>query len=261
MYIQLDDLKMHYSDNQATNKPILVFVHGLGENLDSWHNQIDYFSTKYRVVAMDLRGHNLSDDGSKPITIKQFANDVIALMDALKIQQAHIIGLSMGGIIAQQLAIDYQSRLLTVSLCDTACYVNDEAKGKFDDGRAEMIKSVSMDDMANFIVTACLPEKYDQKIYDEAFGIFRLNRQEPYLAATFATCSIDFRTDLAKITIPTLIFTGELDRATPVEAAEVIHQLIPQSELHIIPGAGHLSKLEKPREFNQLIEDFLNKHI
>jgi pimeloyl-ACP methyl ester carboxylesterase len=259
MYIQLDDLKMFYYDNHATHKPVMVFIHGLGENLNSWHNQIDYFKTDYRVIAMDLRGHNRTDDGTKAITIKQFAADVIALLDVLQIQQAHIVGLSMGGIIAQQLAIDYPERILTLSLCDTACYATDEAKAKLD-GRIEMIKSISMDEMANFIVTACLPAKYDQKIYDEAFAIFRVNRQAPYLAATVATFSIDFRNDLPKITLPTLVFTGELDKATPVEAAECIHKLIPHSEMHVIPGVGHLSKLEKPGEFNQLIEDFLSRN-
>lgn len=259
MYIQLDDLKMYYSDNQQIDKPVLVFIHGLGENLDSWHNQTAYFNEDYRVIAMDLRGHGRSDDGIKEITIAQFANDVIALLDSLKIAKCHIAGLSMGGIIAQELAINFQSRLLTLALCNTASFATDEAKGKLDD-RIEMIKTVSMDEMADFIVTACLPQNYDQKIYDEAFAIFRQNRQKPYTAATIATFSIDFRSDLDKITIPTLVFTGEFDKATPVAASESIHKAIPQSELHIIKGVGHLSKLEKPAEFNQLIGQFLVKH-
>lgn len=259
MNIQLDDLNLYYYDNQLADKPVVIFIHGLGENLDSWVNQIEHFKSDYRVVAMDLRGHGRSSDGSKPITIAQLAADVIALMDKLNIKQAHIVGLSMGGIIAQELAINYQSRLLTLSLCNTASFATDEAKAKLA-GRIDMINAVTMDDMANFIVTACLPEKYDQKIYDQAFAIFRQNRREPYLAATIATFSIDYRQDLAKINIPVLVFTGEFDKATPVEASEFIHQAISQSELHIIKGVGHLSKLEKPAEFNQLIEQFIIKN-
>lgn len=259
MEIQLNDFKMYYVDNQRQNKPVLIFIHGLGENLDSWTNQLAYFDADYRVIAMDLRGHHRSEDGVKPITIKQFAADIIELCDKLHIDKANFVGLSMGGIICQQLAIDYQDRMLSVSLCNTASYASDEAKSKLV-GRLEKIKSISMDEMADFIVTACLPEQYDQKIYDQAFAIFRLNRKEPYMAATIATFSIDYRKDLSKITIPTLIFTGEFDKATPPEASQFIHSMIPQSELHIIAGVGHLSKLEKPVEFNQLIADFIQKY-
>ncbi len=256
MEIQLNDFKMYYVDNQRQNKPVLIFIHGLGENLDSWTNQLSYFDADYRVIAMDLRGHHRSEDGVKTITIKQFASDVIELCDKLNIDKANFVGLSMGGIICQELAINYQNRMISVSLCNTASYASDEAKAKLD-GRLSMIKSVSMDEMADFIVTACLPEKFDQKIYDQAFAIFRLNRKEPYMASTITTFSIDYRNDLSKITIPTLIFTGEFDKATPPEASEFIHSMIPQSKLHIISGVGHLSKLEKPAEFNQLIFDFI----
>lgn len=259
MEIQLNDFKMYYVDNQKQNKPVLVFIHGLGENLDSWTNQLAYFDADYRVIAMDLRGHHRSDDGIKPITIKQFAADVIELCDKLDIQKANFVGLSMGGIICQELAINYPGRMISVALCNTASYASEEAKAKLD-GRLAMIKSVTMDEMADFIVTACLPAKFDQKIYDQAFAIFRLNRKEPYMAATIATFSIDYRDDLSKITIPTLIFTGEFDKATPPEASEFIHNMIKHSTLHIISGVGHLSKLEKPAEFNQLIFNFIQKH-
>lgn len=259
MEIQLDDFNMYYVDNQRKDKPVLIFIHGLGENLDSWTNQLTYFDNDYRVIAMDLRGHYRSEDGTKPITIKQFADDVILLCDKLAITQAHFVGLSMGGIICQQLAIDYQDRMFSVSLCNTASYATDEAKAKLD-SRLAMIEAVSMDEMADFIVTACLPPVYDQRIYDQAFAVFRLNRKTPYMAATRATFSIDYRNDLCKITIPTLVFTGEFDKATPVEASEFIHAQIPHSEMHVISGVGHLSKLEKPAEFNQLIANFLAKH-
>ncbi len=260
MYINLDDFEMYYIDNQKTDKPVLIFIHGLGENLDSWQNQIEYFGDNYRVIAMDLRGHNRSTDGTKPITIKQFAEDIIALCDKLGITKAHFVGLSMGGIVCQQLAIDHQERMLTVSLCNTASYATDEAKAKLAD-RISMIKAVTMDEMADFIVTACLPPDYQQKIYDSAYSIFRLNRKEPYMAATIATFSIDFRNQLNSITIPTLVLTGEFDKATPPEATKFIHQNISNSEMHIIPGVGHLSKLENPTEFNRLINNFLSKHI
>ncbi len=100
-----------------------------------------------------------------------------------------------------------------------------------------------MDFVANFIVQACLPQNYDQQVYDMAFNIFRKNRKNPYIQATRATFAIDFRNDLPKVTVPTLILTGEFDKTTPVSSSQIIHSLIPNSEMHVIEGVGHLSKL------------------
>lgn len=256
MYIQLDELNMYYHDNQKTNLTPIVFIHGLGENLDSWKDQLDTFDSKYRIIAMDLRGHNRSDDGNKPISIQQFAEDIIALCDKLAIKQAHFVGLSMGGIIAQYLAINHAKYMLSASLCNTASYVTEEAKHKLPE-RLAMIETILMDEMADFIARACLPEPTNPEIYQTAFNIFRLNRKKPYSDATKATFSIDYRNQLKSITIPTLIFTGECDKATPPSASEFIHSQIPHSILKIIPKVGHLSKLENPTMFNQLILDFI----
>src|SRR5690606_12220402 len=107
----------------------------------------------------------------------------------------------------------------------------------------------------------CLPDQYSQKVYDTAFNIFRLNRKEPYIAAMVATFSFDFRARLNKISVPVLIFTGSEDKATPPSASQLIHRLIPHSELHIIDGVGHLSKLENPAAFNKLIANLLACNI
>jgi pimeloyl-ACP methyl ester carboxylesterase len=111
------------------------------------------------------------------------------------------------------------------------------------------------------ITRRCLPDQYNQRVYDLAFNIFRLNRKEPYIAAMIATFTFDFRTKLNKILVPVLIFTGSEDKATPPTASKLIHNLIPHSELHIIQGVGHLSKLENPIAFNQLITNFLACNI
>ncbi len=232
-------------------------IHGLGENADSWKNQLDFFADKpYRTIAMDLRGHNRTDDGNKPISIMQFAQDIANMCQVLQIEQAHIVGLSMGGIIAQQLGITFPDIVLSLSLCNTACYASEEAKQKLAD-RVSLINNNIMDFMADFIVTACLPAEYEQKVYDTAFNIFRKNRKPSYIEATKATFSIDFRAELPNIKSPTMICTGEFDKATPVSASELINSLIPNSSMIIIPGVGHLSKLEDPKVFNCIIFTFI----
>lgn len=259
MYIQLEDLNMYYYDNKRSNCPALIFIHGLGENLDSWQAQIDFFQDNYRVIAMDLRGHCRSGDGDKEISISCFANDIISLCDKLALTKVHLIGLSMGGIIAQQLAVMYPERLLSLSLCNTASYVSEESAGKLDE-RMLMIEQASMNDIANFIVSACLSGGYPPELYTKAFNIFRQNRKKPYLAATRATFSIDYRPYLPKITTPSLILTGELDKVTPPKASQFMHEQIKNSELCILPNTGHLSKMEQPELFNQAVHGFILRH-
>jgi 3-oxoadipate enol-lactonase len=260
MYIKINDLNMYYYDSGQSDKQALVFIHGLGENLDSWKSQLDCFSSGYRVIAMDLRGHHRTNDGDKAITIDQFAQDVITLLDTLAIEKAHFIGLSMGGLICQQLAVDYASRIYTLVLCNSACYYSKAARENLS-AYSDMVRAVTMDEMAMLITRRCLPDQYNQRVYDLAFNIFRLNRKEPYIAAMIATFTFDFRTKLNKILVPVLIFTGSEDKATPPTASKLIHNLIPHSELHIIQGVGHLSKLENPIAFNQLITNFLACNI
>lgn len=106
-----------------------------------------------------------------------------------------------------------------------------------------MISNHDMDYIANFIVRACLPENYDKQVYDMAYNIFRKNRKNPYTQATKTLITLDFRNDLPKVTVPTLIFTGEFDKSAPVSFSKLIQSLIPNSEMKVIEGVGHLSKL------------------
>ena len=255
--VQLGDLTMNYMD-QGSGQPI-VFIHGLGESALSWRNQLEHFSKTHRVIAMDLRGHGSSRGGEESISMKQFADDCVALIDALGISRAHFVGLSMGGLVLQEMAKSAQQRMLSLSLCNTAAFVGDGAAGKLPE-RLAKIDETSMDDMADFIVRTCMPYAYDQSVYDAAFAIFRANRKQPYKAATVATFSVDFRGTLENITVPTHVLTGEFDQSTPVSAAKYIHEHISGSELSILSGVGHLSKLENPQLFNSSVGAFIAKH-
>ena len=188
----------------------------------------------------------------------QFAADVLTLLDKLGITKAHFVGLSMGGLIGQELTKTAQARMLSLALCNTAAFVGDGAAGKLPE-RLAMIDAISMDEMADFIVRACMPYDFAQSVYDEAYAIFRQNRKEPYKLATTATFSVDFRDCLAAVQVPTLVMVGERDQSTPVTAAQFIHNSINDSQLEILSAVGHLSKLENPALFNQTLANFLKQ--
>jgi pimeloyl-ACP methyl ester carboxylesterase len=254
----INDIKLCYYDNLNLNHPPIIFIHGLGENLHSWKHQIQFFNLNYRVVAMDLRGHGATTDGNKKISIEQFVEDLIAFLDYLNISQAHFVGLSLGGMICQQLTHLHQSRILSLVLANTSAFPTD--MGNFPlSVRLEFVKNTPIDVLANFITKNCLPKNnYSPNLYAEILTMFSDNRSIPYLAATAVAFSFDFRDKIDNIKVRTLIIVGEYDVVTPVWAAQFLQQHITNSTLVVISNAGHLTKLEQPQQFNQTVNNFLN---
>ncbi len=255
-YVKLDDINIFYYDNQNFAKPVIIFLHGLGESLESWQYQLDHFNLDYRVIALDLRGHGKTGDGSKNITMRQFAHDILELLNILKIEKAHFVGLSMGGMICQELTKLSQERMLSIVLSNTASY---NAHPNLSD-QIKWVKSVDLNTIAKLSADICLPKIYNQELYKNVVELFSHNRKPAYVEASIATMSIDFRNILANIKVPTLIITGELDLLTPIAMAKFIQDNISNSELFIIPGAGHLSNLEQPHVFNLGVTNFIAKH-
>lgn len=258
MFAKINGIKLYF--DMLGNGQALFFIHGLGENADSWFFQKEFFKESFKVITMDLRGHHRTENGDKVISIELFAEDIIALMDYLKIEKAHFVGISMGGLILQELTKKYQYRISTLSICDSAAFVTEENSNKLE-GRKKMIQEKNMDEMSEFIVKTCLAVPYKQEVYDMAFNIFRLNRKIPYTQSTIATFSVDYRNDLKNILIPTLLLVGKQDITTPISANRYMQSEIKNSELVIIPDAGHLTKIEQPELFNREIKKFIDKHI
>lgn len=255
--IALNGITMNYYDNKNIGQPALVFIHGLGENLESWMYQLQKYNTQYHVVAMDLRGHGQTNGGDSDISLIQFTYDVLALLDTLNIGKAHFIGLSMGGMICQELTRAHQDRMLSMILCNTAAFPTDAGNIPLDT-RLDMVKNTPMELMANFVTKSCLPKNYATELYNQTLEMFKQNRYVPYLAATAVAFTADFRDILDQIHVPTLIIVGEFDVVTPVWAAKYLNEHIKGSHLVVIPGSGHLTKLENPILFNHAVSEFLD---
>ena len=257
--VAINDMKMNYYTNDNQGKPALVFIHGLGENLDSWSYQFKAFNQEYYVIAMDLRGHGLSSDGTAELSMDQFAGDVLALLNYLDVGCAHFIGLSMGGMVCQELTIHHQQRMLSLVLCNTAAFPADNGSYPLSD-RLSMIEQTPMEIMADYATQACLSNPFTASLYNQTLDMFKQNRTIPYMAATAVAYTVDYRSILPKIKLPTLIIAGEYDIVTPVWTAEYLHEHIPGSELVVIPQVGHLTKLENPVMFNQVLLHFLQNY-
>ncbi|MCP4119211.1 MAG: alpha/beta hydrolase [Desulfobacteraceae bacterium] len=237
--------------------PAMVFIHGLGENADSWKYQVACFKAGFRTVTMDLRGHHRSGDGDEFITMELFAADIIALMDLLSIDRAHFVGLSMGGLICQELTINQQHRMKTMTLSDAAGFYPESMSGAGLEERLERIRTLPMEEVGRLVGQAATRPGIDKEILEEIIGMFQLNRKIPYLQASRSTLTADYRKHHPAMDIPTLIMVGALDLVTPIEFSRFLNRAIQNSRMTIIPNAGHMSKIENHRDYNKRLAEFL----
>lgn len=266
MRAQLNNGNIHYVE---TGKPLgfpVVFIHGFPFSHAMWRTQMDAAGAEgYRVVGYDLRGHGQSDVGDGQYTIESHVDDLIALLDHLKIAKIVIVGLSMGGYITLRALERSPERFSAAVLCDTRSEADsDEGKIK----RAGGIKNVKKngsESFANDFVKAVFAKESLEKIPTVVESIRGIISHMPPLSIAGTLLALAARTDttssLASIVIPTLILVGEHDITTPPSASRAMHDNIRGSELHMVPGAAHMSNLENPAFFNQKLLGFLRRAV
>ncbi|UCH23353.1 MAG: alpha/beta fold hydrolase [Deltaproteobacteria bacterium] len=240
----------------------LVLIMGLRRNIEWWCHQLPMLSKHFKVIAFDNRGAGRSDKPVMEYSIRLFADDTAGLMEELNIQSANILGISMGGYIAQELAINYPDKVRSLILGCTSC------GGK----RAVLM---SEERMQKFTTTAGLqPEEILRKNMDIYFSDSYVN-QYPEKIEEFVQISIrhyqpldaferqfdaclrhDAGDRLKQITAPTLIMTGNDDPLVPPENSNILHALIPGSKLSIFSGGRHCFFMETAERFNREVIDF-----
>lgn len=253
-------LTVSYNDAGPDGAPTIILIHGFPLNKSMWNRQMEKLEADYRVIAYDVRGHGKSDSGDDDFSIELFGQDLILLMDALKIEKAMLCGLSMGGYIALNAIENYPERFTALVLSDTNCAADTpESKEK----RMKAIESIRKNGVEKYaddsLKKLFAPESFttNSKEVDKAREmISTTSKQSLYntlhaLAKRKETCS-----KLPVIKVPVLILVGKEDIITPPEAAHSMHEKIKDSYLHIINHAGHLSNLEKPGEFNEQLKTF-----
>jgi pimeloyl-ACP methyl ester carboxylesterase len=244
--------------------PLVVFLHGIGGNRTNWHGQLERFSDKFCAVTWDARGYGASDDPPQTLKFSDFADDLARLLDHLKAEHAHLVGLSMGGMIIQDFYGHYPERVATLALVDTSpgfATASEEAKRDFLARRLEPLeKGLTPADIAPGLVEVLVAKSAAAAVRAQLHASLSALRKEPYKQALHATVTTDFRPILPKITVPTLVIVGEEDIVTPPSASEFLAKNIPGASLVQIPGAGHLTNIEKPEAFNAALASFLDGH-
>src|SRR5262245_57605533 len=261
MNITVNGINVHYALEGPASGPVITMSNSLASNLSMWEAQMPVLTSRYRVLRYDTRGHGGTDATAGPYSLDELSEDVRALLQALGITRTHFIGLSMGGMIGQIMALKYPELLQSVVLCDTMSRVPTEAKPMWDE-RVHTAETRGMEPLVEPTVARWFTEPFRQKgapVIDQVRSMIRTTPPQGYAGCCQSIAALNLTDQLKRISLPTLIIVGEDDPGTPVAASRVIHEQIQGSELVILKSAAHLSNLEQPEAFNQALTAFLQK--
>ena len=213
----------------------------------------------WRVLRYDSRGHGGSEGPPGAYSFEQLAEDVRALMDLVGIERAHFVGLSMGGMVGQALALDHPERVRSLVLCDTRGHTPESRKKP----RAERIALAEREGVGPMVERALQGwfsdgfRKAHLEIMDDVRKMIRTTSKEGIIGCSHALNGHNFSPRLPEIRCSTLIVVGEDDPSTPVSEAQEMHGRIAGSKLVVLPRARHLSNMECAEAFNSALTAFL----
>jgi 3-oxoadipate enol-lactonase len=249
--------------SSTSGKAPLVLLHAYPLDSRMWRHQVEYFSPRRQVLALDLRGYGGSQDyGSDPFTIAHYAADVLETLDAAGIEKAVFAGCSMGGYTIFELWRRAPQRFSAMILADTRAEADDEAGREKRRQQINIIQQRGTSFLPGFVEDNQLsPHTRDD--HRELVAEVRSWAEQAAPGALTRTIQMladrpDNTATLPTITVPTLVLVGEDDKVTPVSMARTIAGGIPGAKMQTIARAGHLSPLENPKEFNHAVEAFLS---
>jgi len=249
-----------YYEEAGRGHPLL-FVSGLGGVGRYWQPQIAAFSARYRAICYDQRGTGQSDRLQRKFSIDQMAAEAVGLMDALKIERAHIVGLSTGGAIGQTMAIEHPQRVARLAMCSTWTHCDPWFRRMFE-ARKRMYLEAGTDLHQMFHPLWLYPPDYvnehDAELDEERNkSVAGAPPVEVSAGRIDALLAFDRRATLARIQAPTLIVTSANDYITPSYYSEALARAIPGAKLAKLDGGGHSVSRTRPEEFNRIVREFL----
>jgi 3-oxoadipate enol-lactonase len=256
--VNVNGVDIAYRFDGPENGRVLLVANSLMANGSMWDWNVPAFADRYRVLRYDKRGHGKSSVVPGPYSISQLADDAAGLLDALSIDKAHFMGLSIGGMIGQQLGARYPEKIYSLSLCNTASEMPPRSlwEDRFQTARTKGLAGL-VDGTIQRWFTAPFIERAPQDIEKVRQMILGTN-VDGYIGCGSAVRDMAQSTMLLKIKTPTLVLSGRHDPACTVDQGIVLNRLIDGSQMVIIEDAAHLSNIEQPARFNKAVRDFVD---
>jgi len=235
----------------------ILFLHGVGSDKSVWAPQLAHFGRSRRALALDYPGYGESDPGPPAATHDDFTSAILAAMDALAIDRAHVCGLSLGGVIAIAMHHSAPDRTRSLILADTFA-AHPDGQGIY--GRSVAAsRSGTMRELAEARVDVLLAPGTDQQVRDAVVETMARIDPEAYRTGAAAVWLADQRDRVAGIAVPTLVLVGDEDIITPPALSHELADAIPDAALEVIAEAGHLANIEQPALFDAAVESFIER--
>ena len=258
-----DGTPIAYEVVGPADAPAILMIQGLGADRRGWMLQQAFFARTHRVVTFDNRGVGASGKPAGPYDLEVMAGDAVAVLDAAGIDRAHVMGASMGGVIAQILAVRHASRVRSLVLACTACHHHDWRRELLAEW-ARVARDKGMRAVTGRALRWLVGPRWRRRLSFPAqlFGSTLMN-VPPHAFASQVQAILDMsdevRWELASVAVPTLVIVGTQDILTPLGDSEEIAERIPGAELHVIHGAAHAVMVEAPAAFNRAVSTFLRR--
>jgi 3-oxoadipate enol-lactonase len=257
--IVANGIRMGYALEGPADAPVVMLSNSFLTDLHMWDPQMSAFTRKYRILRYDTRGHGDTEATPGPYSMSLLIADVVALLDALGIAKVNFVGLSMGGMIGQLFASQHPDRLLSLTLCDTACQMPPESLWN------DRIRLAMMEGVPAFVkpmTERWLTDRYrkEQPATVAMIGAMIVRTQvDGLIGCAHAIKTMNHADILPHIGTRTLIVVGEEDTGTPVSASQFLHDEIKDSQMVVIAKAKHLPNFEQSEIFNRTVLDFLGR--
>jgi 3-oxoadipate enol-lactonase len=231
----------------------IVFLHGVGSDKSVWRPQLAYFGESRRAIAFDYPGYGDSDPAPDGTTRDDYASAIISGMYELGVDRAHVCGLSLGGVVAIAMHHADSDRCASLILADTFA-VHPEGRAIYE---RSIAGSSDLPAMANARADFLLAQPADPTVRQEVIGTMSRIDPAAYRIGAEAVWLTDQRGRAEAIRVPALVTVGDQDLVTPMDLSNELVDLIPEARMQVMNGVGHLGNIEKPAEFNRMIEEFI----
>jgi pimeloyl-ACP methyl ester carboxylesterase len=257
--LHLNGIDLYYEINGQG--PPLLFIHGLGSSSQDWEEQTSFFSANYTVITVDVRGHGKSDKPKGPYSIQLFAEDIAAFIQILNVAPVHMIGISMGGMIAFQLAVSQPKLLQSMTIVNSG---PEMFAHSFKDRlqifrRLILFRLFSMEKIGEVISSKLFPKENQRELRAMMIERWAKNDKRAYMDSFKAIVGWTVKKHIETIHCPTLVITADEDY-TPVSLNEEYVSKMPNAQLVIINDSRHATPLDQTEEFNKTLAAFLSDH-
>ena len=263
MKIRANGIQVNYTLDGPAGAPVVTLSHSLATDLSMWDPQLDALRARYRVLRYETRGHGGTEAPAGAYSLTQLADDARALLAALGIAKTHWVGLSMGGMIGQTLALATPEVFSSLVLCDTSSRVPAEARPLWQE-RIKTAEAQGMEPLVESTIGRWFTPPFiaaRKDVVDRVRAMIRATPPRGYAGCCHAISALDLTDRLGAIRLPTLIVVGEDDQGTPVAASKAIQEHVKGSQLEILKSAAHLSNMEQPDAFLRAVTGFLSTAV